>query len=174
MYIKKKYTYVIIAAFAVAVVLISTVFASTPTGGTETDPLVSKSYVDKVVADAIKIASGTNASGGSSVDMDRIIADVKSELSKTSVEGYVPVNATKGQTLIGHEGTEIILRSGKATALAPESNGIVNVTSGSDLINGAEVKANNLMIIPRYDGRGVYVTSDDAWFLIKGGYDKSN
>ncbi len=171
---KKKYTYLVIAVAAIALVFISTVFANPPSPGAEQDPLVSKSYVDNLVADAIKIASGTNATGGSSIDMDRIISEVKSELSKTSVEAYVPVNATKGQTIIGHEGTEIILRSGKATALCPESNGVVNVSSGSDLLNGAEVKANNLLIVPRYDGRGVYVTSNDAWFLIKGGYDKTN
>ncbi len=170
---KKLYMYILVGVIALAIVLISNVFASTTKPGAEEDPLISKSYVDKKIEEAIKIASGTNSANGSSMDLDRIVAEVKRQINEGAVDGYIPVNAAKGQTLIGHEGTEIILRSGKATALCPESNGVVNVTAGSDLANGAEIKQNHLLIIPRYDGRGVYVASDEAWFLIKGGYDKA-
>ncbi len=83
---------------------------------------------------------------------------------------YVPVNAKKGQIIIGEEGTEIILRSGTGTGYCEGQNGLVNATTAGEILNGSKVSVNNLLIVPRSDGRGIKVTSDEAWFIIKGDY----
>lgn len=103
---------------------------STP--GSETDPVVTKSYVDSKVS-------------------------------------YTPVKLESGQKLIGDEGTEVILRSGEATAIDNGSNGISDITGGKDLMTGNAVAANHLLLIPRKDGRGI-VVSTEAWVMIRGNY----
>src|SRR5665648_1214968 len=74
----KKIT--IIVLIGVLILGIGGVSAAVNTPGSETDPVVTKSYVDSKVS-------------------------------------YLPVKLEAGQTLIGDEGTEIILRSGEATAI---------------------------------------------------------
>ncbi len=76
----KKSIIVSIVTILVMVLGISIVMAATDQPGSESDPVVTKSYVD----------------------------------SKTS---FSPISLTAGQKLIGGEGTEIILRSGEATAI---------------------------------------------------------
>jgi len=82
---------------------------------------------------------------------------------------YVPVYASVGQTVIGGEGTEMILRAGKGTVVINGSDGIVDATIGQNITSGKGVVLNHIMIVPRADGRGVKVT-EAAWFLIKGDY----
>jgi len=89
-----------------------------------------------------------------------------SYLNKVSKYNVVDVEA--GKTLIGKEGTEIILRSGICTIYSPVNFGVSDVTAGKDLLNGQSVTFNHLLIIPR-DGRGVK-TKVDSVFLIKGEY----
>ena len=144
-----------VSAAAICASVFSTGLAADP--GSQSDPLVSKSYVDKKIEEALgAVSEGTtgNTSGG-------------------SADTYVPVSATAGGIIIGHEGTEIILRSGSATAFVGGENGLVNATTGAELMNGAAVEKNNILIIPRFDGRGVQAATD-AWFIIKGGYEYTN
>ncbi len=100
--------------------------------GTESDPLVSKSYVD----------------------------------AKTM---YTPIQLTAGQRLVGSEGTEIILRSGIATAIDNGANGVSDITAGADLMTGTQVGLNHLLLVPRDDGRGITAVTD-IWVMIRGDY----
>jgi hypothetical protein len=111
---------------------ISLVYAAVSTPGSETDPVVTKSYVDSRVT-------------------------------------YIPVRLDAGQKLIGDEGTEIILRSGEATAIDNGLNGVSDITGGLDLLTGNKVTINHLLLIPRKDGRGISV-STEAWVMIRGNY----
>ncbi|MDE6357606.1 MAG: hypothetical protein K2L15_03345 [Eubacteriales bacterium] len=122
--------------------------------GGQTDPLVTKSYVDEKIN---KTLETINNNSGSTSGVN---------INATS---YTPVYATVGQTLYGKEGTEIILRSGKGTAVVPTAEGIANITTGQDLKNNTFVGKNHLLITPRDDGRGIKVT-ENAWFLVKGDY----
>lgn len=81
---------------------------------------------------------------------------------------YVVVYVTKGQSVVGN--CEIILRSGKAIALCPAANGISDLTAGADLADGTEISANHLLLVPRNDGRGITVTSADAYVMVRGTY----
>ena len=120
--------------------------------GSERDPLVSISYVDKKI-DELK---------------NYIDSKSSSAVSKAGEELEI-VNLERGQALIGESGTEIILRSGKATALASEFGGLADLTSGKDIVMGEEITSNHLLLIPRTDQRGAYALTD-AIFMVRGSY----
>ena len=158
---------------ALAFVLI---FAATPAArlfaapGDQPDPLVAMSILDDRI-------NGVNAR------IDQLSAIIQAMQNgrptdyNTSTDGqptggaasYTPVSASAGQIILGGEGMEIILRSGSAAALCPGTNGLSDLTAGTDIPDGMALAQNHLLIVPRADGRGVKVLTD-AWFLIKGGY----
>lgn len=111
----------------------------------------------------IGVASGAVATPGSSEDpvVTKSYVDVK--------VSYSPVKMEIGQVLIGDEGTEIILRSGEATAIDNGVNGVSDITAGKDLMSGNQVVSNHLLLIPRKDGRGIQV-STEAWVMVRGSY----
>ncbi len=81
---------------------------------------------------------------------------------------YEVVCLKQGQSITGS--CELILRSGTATALCPGANGISDLTAGADLPGGTAITANHLLIVPRDDGRGLTVTSAEAYIMVRGSY----
>jgi len=67
----------------------------------------------------------------------------------------VVLQLSPGQKLEGNGGTEIIVRSGTARAVASPQGGVCDVTAGKDLAQGERVALNHLLVIPRTDGRGI-------------------
>jgi hypothetical protein len=132
----KKLVIAVGALLAIGLLSVA-VYAAASDPGSESDPLVTKSYVDQL-------------------------------LSKTGVV-FVPLEVKEGQRLVGGEGAELILRSGEATAVGAEENGVSDLTAGKDLMTGDAVEANHLLIVPRGDGRGI-TAETDVWLMIKGGY----
>jgi len=110
------------------------------------DPLVTRSYVHQLLEEMLE------------------------GLAASESAGFSPVHVMMGHVLLGHEGTEVILRSGVAMANVPGADGLVDITAGEDLLHGAEILRNHMLIVPRQDGRGVWALSD-AWFMVKGGFD---
>lgn len=165
------------SVLAVVVIIIITlsaavaVLAAQP--GSVEDPLVTRSYLDERINQLMTLITGTNPSSqpsNTNVDKDAIVKEVLASVSQQAGSAYVPVNVQNGLTVIGREGTEIILRSGTAVAYSAAANGLVDITDGSELLNGATVTANHLLLVPRGDGRGVKATSD-VWLMVKGGYE---
>ena len=107
--------------------------------------------------------AGTDSEPGSQVD------PLVSKSYVDSRTAFTPISLVAGQRLIGGEGCELILRSGQAVALGTEVNGISNLTLGMDLMTGAEVGTNHLLLVPRSDGRGIVATTD-IWVMVKGEY----
>jgi hypothetical protein len=156
-----------------------TVFAATV--GTETDPLVSKSYVDSKIEQVLTLinsnGAGTSTSTSASVDEDAIaeaviqrINDGELTVDTVTSGSYTPVSVAVGQTIYGKEGTELILRAGKGKVVCNGVDGIADITTGSEMANGAPATKNHLMVVPRDDGRGIKIT-EAAWFLVKGDYE---
>lgn len=121
--------------------------------GTSSDPLVTKSYVDEKIS-----------------DLKEYVEDSVSEDTSTSSQ-YQVILVPNGSTIIGGEGTEMILRSGTANVVSSTTNGLVNMTTGEDALDGTSVQKNNLMIVPRNDGRGLEVTSDNTNIMVRGSYE---
>ena len=143
--------------------------------GSDADPLVSKSYVDSRVNELIamigNISHPAASSAEANIDIEALKWEIISELNL--IDGaslFAPVNAARGQIILGGQGTEILLRTGRAVAYSTGENGLVNITVGMEIFSGFEIPANHLLLTPRDDGRGVMVTSTEAWFMVKGGY----
>ncbi|NLM47336.1 MAG: hypothetical protein GX198_00720 [Epulopiscium sp.] len=134
-----------------------TVFGVSP--GSNEDPLVSKSYVDSKI-DAVMDLIGKLSSNNSNNN---------SQAGSYSMT-YEVVEVPAGKSLIGHQGTEIILRGGKGLAITAELGGLQDMTEGTDISSGEEIPKYHLIIVPRDDGRGVYVLQD-AVFMVRGKYD---
>jgi hypothetical protein len=99
--------------------------------GSIDDPLVTKSYVDKLLAQGG--AGGQGAAQG-----------IRTEI----------VTVNPGEVLLAKAGAQFVLRAGKGVAYSPDANGISDVTDGKDIMSGQPVANNHLLIFPR-DGRGV-------------------
>ena len=126
--------------------------------GTPADPMVSRSYVDARIAELeAQIAQIATSGGGTT-----------GEAQAVSRELFTVVRAEPGTTLIGGASTEIILRYGHATAVSGV-NGLANVTSGHDLMNGQRVPLNHLLIVPQPDGRGMHFHTN-GYLMIKGDF----
>ncbi len=128
--------------------------------GTDSDPLISKSYIDEVLMPKIqqyvddKIAEmGDNQGGGT--EAGALVFEV--------------VEADAGDKIICSAGAELILRMGKATIIATEKGGLADTTIGYDLADGTAMPANHMLIVPVADGRGIKADTDII-VMIKGEY----
>ena len=130
---------IVLSVFAVT----AAASAATDAPGSEGDPVVTKGYVDSQIAG---IKGGSGASGT-----------------------FVVVEVKAGQRLLGGSGTEIILRSGEATAIDNGANGISDVTDGKDLMTGHVVGLNHLLLVPKDDGRGIHAITD-LFVMVRGPY----
>ncbi|MCL1846063.1 MAG: hypothetical protein FWF77_09180 [Defluviitaleaceae bacterium] len=123
-----------------------------------------------------------------SADVNRLMADLMryidaridaSEPSSPEQIHFIPagqqmppftvLHLHPGQAVTFDAGAEFILRGGAALALTGEINGIPDVTGGRDVMNGANIEQNHLMIIPATDGRGIIFTAE-SWLMVRGGY----
>ncbi|HHY70578.1 MAG TPA: hypothetical protein GX519_02750 [Thermoanaerobacterales bacterium] len=138
----------VIITLAICFVFAICVKADMAEPGSESDPLVTKSYVDKVSFNLMQYVD--SKSGGSA--------------------SYEIVYMEQNQQLIGDMGTEIILRSGIAVVVDSGNGGLANITEGKDITSGENVLQNHLLIIPRNDGRGVKAKNNNVILLVKGAY----
>ena len=92
---------------------------------------------------------------------------VQQEAAPVSFD-YTVECLTNGQKLLGN--CEIILRSGSAEAVCPGANGISDLTEGADLADRTALSPNHLLLVPRDDGRGLVVTSKEAYVMVRGTY----
>lgn len=159
---KKKMIMWLAAALAA---LITCGVAVSAQPGDNSDPVVTKSYIDKVVEE-IKAYVAETVGGAPSDNAD----DEKNETEKTDTGGsYKVVNVERGKKVTFGESAEVILRAGNGTVFTSEQGGIADVTGGNDLTGGARVPLNHLLIIPRDDGRG-FTTESNCVIMVRGNY----
>lgn len=138
----KKIVAGLVIVFSVFAVTVAAA-AAADTPGSEGDPVVTKSYVDTQIA---KLKGGGTAS-----------------------DTYVVAELKAGQRLLGKGGTEIILRSGEATAIDNGANGVSDITAGKDLMTGQSIGQNHLLLVPKDDGRGIQAITD-LFVMVRGSY----
>ncbi len=93
-------------------------------------------------------------------------------VSKSYVDSalaYEVVHLQANQKILGGAGTEIILRSGEATAIGNGANGVSDLTLGKDLMTTDKVNTNHLLMVPRDDGRGIQVWTE-SYLMVRGKY----
>ncbi|MGR6128440.1 hypothetical protein [Paenibacillus sp. SER-28] len=152
--------------------------------GTADDPVVTKSYVDQKIAQAIK--GGTPASNTSSKTTSsttpttnatsNTTASGASGAGKTSTpeqtEALKVVDVKPGQKLIAKAGSEFILRNGYAVVYSMDASGAIDITSGTEIVHNQAVEKNHLLSFPR-EGRGIQVKEGQKFGLVvmvRGGY----
>jgi len=135
--------------------------------GTSDDPLVSLSYLTSVFKP--EIMNEVDQRVDSKVSEAMASQGTAQAPAQTGGAAYTAIQVLAGQTLLGSEGTELILRSGEAISVCPGSNGLVDATGGLDLLGNLTVEKNHVYIIPRDDGRGITMTTD-GYVMVKGGY----
>ena len=140
----------------------SSVYAAKGDAGSSNDPLVTKSYVDSKVTQLQK----TVEVQASMIDL---LTQEINNMGKEGSSSYEVVTVPAGQSIVGKQGTEIIVRSGNGQVLASDGGGLQDMTEGTDLLGGSEIPKYHLVIIPREDGRGIYATKD-LIVMVRGGY----
>ncbi|MCL1858854.1 MAG: hypothetical protein FWF92_06435 [Oscillospiraceae bacterium] len=186
----------ILVSLAFCLVLILSVFlGSSVTGadqpanaaaGSADDPIVTLSYINKVfkpqieqlISDKLKdfkpaASTSTSASTPAPATTEPTIQNTYI-MSDAASSSYIVLELTKGQKLRVKSGSlEIILRpGGVATVISDyKSQGIADLTTGDELLNGKSLPINHALLIPRADGRGISITSVIAYIMVRGDYE---
>lgn len=138
--------------------------------GTADDPVVTKSYVDQAIQQAIKGGGTTTTPTAPTTPTNPTTPSINDGGSSSDAVSIVDVKP--GQTLIASAGAEFVVRSGKAVIYSQDSNGVADLTDGKDIANGGAVANNHLLSFPR-DGRGIQVQEGNKYNLtvmVRGGY----
>ncbi|RXZ83466.1 hypothetical protein EBB07_06545 [Paenibacillaceae bacterium] len=115
--------------------------SSTP--GSVEDPVVTKSYVDQAIAKAVGSGGGGNVPAPPTAP------------PAAAASTFKIVTVPIGKAIVAaQEGTEFIVRSGRALAHSADKDGVSDLTAGADLTNGKKIAKNHLILSPR-PGRGV-------------------
>ena len=96
------------------------------------------------------------------------------QIQDNSYASFVLIELTKNQKIRSKNGTlEVILRPGGTAQIVSsfQTQGLADITNGTELLNGSDVPVNHSLIIPRADGRGFAVTSVIANVLVRGAYE---
>ncbi len=148
----KKCIIIISSVLVVATLAFGAFCAIAADPATDSDPLVTKSYVEQVVVPSI-------------------YNYIDSKTQSASSDSFKVVAVGTGKKLVCEAGCELILRMGSATIIGSVRGGLADVTSGADLANGAVVPANHHLIVPVSDGRGIVINApNDALVMVKGAY----
>lgn len=152
--------------------------------GSQTDPLVTMSYLSDVSTPAILKQVDAKLDSREQALVDRLnsvaaqyekaiedklaLSGGTSAGSGTSSSVFAVVTVAAGQQLLGGTGCEFLLRSGTATCVASSAPGLIDSTEGSTLANGGAVQLNHLYLSTA-DGRG-FKAATDATVLVRGNY----
>jgi len=143
---------VLISALVIAIGCIAISYADGSNPGTASDPIVTKAYVDKAIEELkSSIASQSAVGTGSNASWEVVFVET-------------------GKSIIGGQGTEIIVRSGQAEAIDNGANGLSDLTAATEPKSGEKVLNNHLLLVPKADGRGLKIT-EGAWLMVLGSYE---
>lgn len=138
--------------------------------GTTDDPVVTKSYVDQAIQQAIK--GGGTTTEPTTPSTTNPTTPAKNEDNGASADAIEIVEVKPGKILIASAGAEFIVRSGKAVVYSKDTSGVADLTDGKDIGNGGAVANNHLLSFPRA-GRGIQVAEGNKYNLtvmVRGGY----
>ena len=147
--------------------ILSTTVSLAAEAGSSGDPLVTLSYLNETFMDSIL------------QKVDQKITDRNSQLAQQlggqtggtsgTAASFTVVTLSKGQTLTGDIGCEVMLRVGTAACVSPSSPGLIDETSASTLNNGGALVQNHLYMMT-IEGRGVKATAATTKLLVRGSY----
>lgn len=161
----KKDIFCITISFIIASSIM--VRASSFEPGSKEDPVVTKSYVDKLILDNNMYLE--NKINKINIDDNKNI-DQQINNSLKEDDEFKIVSVSKGKSIIFTKSTQFILRGGVAKIIDSEEGGILDITQGKDLRKDWQVPANHMLLVPRSDNRGAYCEQDSI-FIVIGSYE---
>lgn len=177
----KRKKYIVRMGVAALAALCLTAGAAIAAGeGTQTDPLITLSYLTKTVIPSIleQVDGKAAAHQQELVDkLDQSIRDysakmeeiVGEETGAQNAATYTVVTLKKDQQLNMDIGCEVMLRVGTAQCTSPSAPGLINTTAGSSLNNGEALVTNHLYMAT-ITGRGIKATANTVKVLVRGSY----
>ena len=144
---QRKRTFIALAALVLVLAAVVTAYAVS-SYGTQSDPLITKSYLDEVLQPQLL------------EEFDGMLSDGAD---------FRVVTLQNGQTLSAEVGCEVMLRIGSASASGPDSPVLVDTTSGTTLENGGAMEKNHLYMITIVSN-GLKATADGTKVLVSGSY----
>ena len=170
-------------ALAALAVLTASVMAATV--GSSDDPLVTLSYLNEKFLPQVMESVDKKIAARNEAVSKELSVQIKSDASafekkygsavsgagasSGTVDSFVVVTLSNGQTLYGDIGCEVMLRVGSASCVASSSPGLVNETSGAVIVGGNALEKNNLYMMTVTE-RGVKATADNTKVLVRGTY----
>lgn len=180
---RKKWPVHLAAGALVTVTLLGVAFAAGQQG-TQTDPLVTLSYLTGKTTPEIltqvdaKVTARekalTDALGAAANGYIKQLEDKLSAVSGSGTAGgtanaaFTVVDVPAGKKLVGGVGCEIMLRVGNATCYTPSSPGLIDMTDGTTLESGGAMVKNHLYMVTVAD-RGLSA-KDAVKVLVRGSY----
>lgn len=156
-----------IAAAAVCVCLLFTA-AYAAGAGSANDPLVTLSYLNNTFSQKVQTMVNDTVDARKA-EMEQALAKVLGQGGNGSGNVFTVVTLSKGQTLVGDVGCEVMLRIGTAVCGTSDSVGLIDTTSGSNLGSDGALAANHLYMVT-ISTRSVTATSNTVKVLARGPY----
>jgi hypothetical protein len=138
-------------------------------GGTQSAGTVDQQVIDNLRTDISDLINLTIQAVTRIQELEKRNLELIQKVEELQ-KGFVVVEASNGQKILLGSGSEVLVRSGQTKAIQGELGGLADVTAASDLMEGALIPNQHLLISSRNDGRGILVTSDKAYMLIRGSY----
>ena len=141
------------------------------------DPIVSLSYLTRIFK--TELLEELNETIDTELDRRMNNLDLSqyqpapSEPAQPAVSSstYEVIELSWGDALYAAGACDIMLRSGSAYCVAPDSSqGIADYTSGAEIYNYQYLTKNHMCLIPRGDGRGIMADSESVFVMVRGDY----
>lgn len=155
---------IMVLCLVLAVALIAGTSLVVASYGSESDPLVTLSYLEDVFG--VNLLKKVETLIGQREEA--LKNKIESALGSGGSATYAVVSLESGQVLKGEVGTEIMLRIGSAVCSADGSPGLIDTTDGSSIDNGSALKTNHLYMVT-IEGRGVKATNS-VKVIVRGDY----
>lgn len=136
--------------------------------GSGNDPLVTLSYLNETFMDTIMQKVDQKIAARNSQIAQQLGGQTGGPASGTAAS-FTVVTLSKGQTLTGDIGCEVMLRVGTAVCVSPSSPGLIDESSAATLNNGGALVQNHLYMMT-IEGRGVKATAATTKLLVRGSY----
>ena len=161
-------TWKIVLAAACVCFLFTAAYAAAA-GGAD-DPLVTLSYLDGPFMERVRALIDETLDGRKE-EMEQLLAEVLEQHEGEIAGGNVfkVVTLSRGETLVGDVGCEVMLRIGTAKCGSAESVGLIDTTDGTVLEDKEALVTNHLYMVT-ISTRSVTATSNTAKVLVRGPY----
>ena len=166
----KKRKCIIAVSVLLLVVFVAgiSIAVATSSLGSQSDPLVTVSYLNQTVKSDIEN------------QVDSAIAAAEAELSTKldaqldslddGANAFELVVLSNGQTLTCSAGTELMLRIGTASSTGADSPRLIDTTDGTSISSSGTSLTTNHLYMVTIAGNGVKATADTTKLLVRGTY----